>query len=155
MVYFSLLLENWYALSDSCKIILNGMRQSTNSKCESESPRSIPHFMSNPPSMISYLQTKNAWFVHSSQPYQNTLQSRNVELYHMLSYNQSMRLLGFSFSFTPPELSICKKKIDQLSLYTFVCTPFVPVAKAFSFLNSHRFHLLIYLPTTSILKVSM
>ena len=110
--------------------------------------------MSNPPSMLSYFQTRNAWFVHSPQLYQGTLQSKSVELYHMFSYNQFMRLLGF-FSHLHLSNYHFVNKNRSASPYTFVYTRWVALAITFSFLNNHRFHLLIYLSITSILRVSM
>ena len=47
---FSLLLENWYALSYLHRITVNGIRQSTNNKDESESPWNILRFISTPAS---------------------------------------------------------------------------------------------------------
>ena len=114
----------------------------------------IDYSMSNPPSMLSYFQTRNAWFVHSPQLYQGTLQSKSVELYHMFSYNQFMRLLGF-FSHSHLSNYHFVNKNRSASPYTFVYTRWVPLAITFSFLNNHRFHLLIYLSITSILRVSM
>ena len=113
----SLLLRNWYAFSDLLKITVNGIRESTSNKGEGESrwkflalyplPLEIAYYMSNPLSMLSYFQTRNALFLHSPQPYQDTLQFRSVELY-MLSYNKFMWLLGVSFSFVPPKVSFCQ-----------------------------------------------
>ena len=126
---FSLLLENWYAFSHVRKITVNRTRQSTNNKDESDSPWNIPRFIPTPPGdwLLHAKSTLHAFILSDkkclicslTQPYQDTLQSWSVEQYHMISYNQSMRLLGFSFSFKPQLLrvepfSFCTHSADSL-----------------------------------------
>ena len=115
----------------------------------------IDYNIYNLPSMFSYFQARNFWFAHLPQPYQDTLQSTSMEPYHRLSYSQSMWLLDFSFTFAALAVSFCQWTIDDLSRYTFVYTPSLPLEIAFFFLNSHRFHLSVYLSITSILRVSV
>ena len=115
---FSLWLENWYALFELRKITLNGIRQSTNNKIDSESPWNIPCFMSTPPRdwllhvkspLHAFILSDKKCLICSVTPTvsrHSTIQS--VEPFHVLSYNQSMWLLGFSFSLAPPTVSFCQ-----------------------------------------------
>ena len=110
---FSLLLENWYALSYLHRITVNGIRQSTNNKDESESPWNILRFISTPASgfisSITFLSVflRMLYFLSS------------ISLFFFLIFLFSSKLFTKSES-RPSSFKLpCNRLIHQGSIFVF------------------------------------
>ena len=100
------------------------------------------------------LPQKIAWFVHSPQQYQDTLQSRGetVSYAFLQSIHTTARFFFLIRTSGSIMLSINNRLLVPLHFRLHSCSS---KAITFSFLNIHRFYLLIYLAITSILRVNM